>query len=89
MTTRNARLCRLNEVLDRRGCSRSGHYRDINQGLWTQPVHIGPRAVAWPEHEVEALIRSVIAGHNEEARRALVETLHQQRDRFAESDLYG
>lgn len=82
MTTRNTRLCRLDEVLDRRGSSRSGHYRDVARGLWTRPVRIGERAVAWPEHEIDALVNATIAGENQADRKALVDRLHREREQL-------
>jgi prophage regulatory protein len=44
----------------------------ISQGLWTPPVQLGPRSVAWPADEVEALIGARIAGRSDEEIRALV-----------------
>jgi hypothetical protein len=39
-------ILRLPSVLRERGRSRSAHYLDIQQGLFTRPVAIGLRAVA-------------------------------------------
>ena len=58
-------ILRLPEVLRRRGRSRSAHYLDIQQGLFTQPVAIGARAVGWPDHEVDALNAARGQGDNE------------------------
>ena len=52
------KLVRLNPVLALRGRSRSAHYVDIKDGLFTPPVQIGPRAVAWPQNEVCLLYTS-------------------------------
>ena len=38
-------ILRLPTVLARRGRSRSAHYLDIQQGLFTSPIAIGDRAV--------------------------------------------
>lgn len=73
------RLLRLPAVRERCGDSRSTLYLRIQQGLWTRPVPIGPRCVAWPEREVEALVAARIAGHSPEALAALVAKLEAAR----------
>ena len=72
-------ILRLPEVLRRRGRSRSSHYLDIQQGLFTQPVLIGARAVGWPAHEVDALNAARLAGHGDERIRVLVAQLESSR----------
>jgi len=66
-------------VLRERGRSRSSHYLDIQQGLFTRPVPIGARAVGWPAHEVAALNAARIAGKTDEEIRALVAKLEAAR----------
>ncbi len=65
-------LVKLPVVLQARGRSRSGHYDEIKKGLFTPPVHISARSVAWPAYEVNALNAARIAGKSEEEIRALV-----------------
>ena len=72
-------LLRRSEVEDATGLSRSTLYQRISQGLFTRPVLIGPRSVAWPALEVEALNYARIAGVSEDAIRALVGRLHAAR----------
>ena len=48
-------ILRLPAVLRERGRSRSAHYFDIQQGLFTHPVQIGLRAVGWPTTEVATI----------------------------------
>lgn len=72
-------ILRLPAVLKARGRSRSTHYLDIQQGLFTRPVSLGSRAVGWPEHEVEALNEARIAGKGEAEIRSLVCTLEASR----------
>ena len=55
-------LLRRPRVQDVSGRSRSTLYKNIKEGLWTRPVSLGPRAVAWPAHEVAALNAARIAG---------------------------
>ncbi len=70
---------RLPVVLRTRGKSRSSHYLDIQQGLFTQAVAIGARAVGWPEYETQALTAARIAGKSDEEIRALVVKLEAAR----------
>jgi prophage regulatory protein len=72
-------ILRLPEVLRRRGRSRSAHYLDIQQGLFTQPVAIGARAVGWPDHEVDALNAARLAAQGDNEIRALVVRLQSFR----------
>ena len=58
-------ILRLPAVLRERARSRSAHYLDIQQGLFTHPVQIGMRAVGWPASEVAALNAARIAGRSE------------------------
>ncbi|TCO82993.1 AlpA family transcriptional regulator [Plasticicumulans lactativorans] len=72
-------ILRLPSVLCARGRSRSAHYADIQQGLFTHPVLIGARAVGWPADEVAALNAARIAGKSDEDIRALVRALEAAR----------
>ncbi len=72
-------LLRLPTVKARSGLSRSTVYLRISQGLWTRPVNLGGRAVAWPADEVEALNAARIAGQSDEQVRALVRRLEASR----------
>lgn len=72
-------ILRLPAVLLERGRSRSAHYLDIQEGLFTRPVSIGARAVGWPSDEVAALNAARIAGKSEEQIRALVVALEAAR----------
>jgi prophage regulatory protein len=76
-------ILRLPAVLRERGRSRSAHYLDIQQGLFTKPVAIGVRAVGWPRHEVSALNAARIAGKTEDEIRALVRSLEAARKDLA------
>lgn len=73
------KILRLPNVLSERGRSRSAHYLDIQQGLFTRPVAIGLRAVGWPSGEVAAINAARIAGKNDEEIRALVVKLEADR----------
>lgn len=73
-------IFRLPRVLYERGeISRSGHYNDVDAGLFTKPVKIGARAVGWPASEVAALNAARIAGKPSDEIRALVRKLMADR----------
>lgn len=72
-------LLRLPAVKAESGYSRSTIYLRVSQGLWTRPVRVGVRAVAWPAAEVTALNAARIAGQSDEQIRALVKQLHASR----------
>jgi prophage regulatory protein len=73
------RIQRLTEILIQRGRSRSSHYADIKQGVFTHPVSIGLRAVGWPASEVLAINAARIAGKTDDEIRALVVKLEAAR----------
>jgi len=74
------KLLRLPEVLKHRGNrSRASHYRDIQQSLFTKPINIGPRSVAWPAHEVDAINLARLAGKPEQEIKILVKELEAAR----------
>ena len=72
-------ILRLPAVLRERGRSRSAHYLDIKEGLFTRPVAIGARAVGWPDHEVAEINAARIAGRSEDEIRQLVAKLEAAR----------
>ena len=61
------------------GLSRSTIYLRVSQGLFTQPVSLGPRAVGWPASEVSAINAGRIAGQSDDDIRALVTQLEAAR----------
>jgi prophage regulatory protein len=66
----------------RGGESRSTNRRRINDGLFTKPVALGPRAKAWPEHEVLEINAALIRGASDDEIRQLVRDLEKQRTAF-------
>jgi prophage regulatory protein len=77
-------LLRLPEVMKRRGRKKTPTYQDVQNELLTEPVAIGPRAVAWPEHEVEQINAARIAGKSDDEVRALVRRLMAARKSLVE-----
>ena len=71
------RLIRLQQLLQRRGRSRSSHYADVRVGLYPPPIPLSPdgRSVAWLEHEDAAVNAAMVAGASAEEVRALVRDL--------------
>lgn len=76
-------ILRLSAVLRERARSRSAHYLDIQQGLFTRPVQIGLRAVGWPAVEVATLNAARIAGKSDDEIRSLVVKLETARKAVA------
>jgi prophage regulatory protein len=72
-------ILRRKQVEAECGYSRSTIYLRVSQGLWPRPVHLGPRSVGWPAHEVTALIAARIAGKSDAEIRALVVKLQGDR----------
>jgi prophage regulatory protein len=72
---RPVRILRVPETANLRGRSHSGHYADIQAGLFPPPVKTGPRASGHPENEVAAMIDATIAGKSADELRALVHEL--------------
>ena len=62
----STRLLRLSAVLERTGYSRSAIYARANAGLFPRPVPLGLRTAAWPEHEVEAVLKAHLREANDE-----------------------
>lgn len=61
------------------GRSRMSIYRAVHEGLFTNPVPIGERAVAWPDYEVASLVAARVAGKTSDEVRLLVGQLHEKR----------
>lgn len=77
------RFIRENEVRKLRGdASRTSTHLAVRSGTLTRPISIGPRAKAWPEHEVIELQRARLAGLSSEQLQAVVNTLHAKRSDY-------
>lgn len=59
--------------------SHASIYTAVNEGLFTQPVQIGQRAVGWPSTEVLAICTARVAGATTDQLRTLVNQLHEKR----------
>lgn len=85
MTNLTLRLLRLPQVLERRARTRSAHYNDITNRIFPPPIHLGERCSAWPEHEVDAVIRAQISGATRDELRTLVAQLVADRKSVAQA----
>jgi prophage regulatory protein len=72
-------ILRRTQVEQETGLAKSTLYLRVEQGLFTEPVLIGPRAVGWPAGEVEALNRARIAGMDDAGIQRLVKSLEAAR----------
>jgi len=79
MSAPKIKLLRLAPVLLLTGGSRTTHYSRIHEGLMTKPVSIGVNSVAWPEHEIQAILTARVAGKSDDEIRALVSKLMADR----------
>jgi prophage regulatory protein len=59
--------------------SRSSYLRDIENGLCTKPIKIGPRSVVWLANELEQIRAARIAGLPDSEIKKLVNRLHEER----------
>ena len=57
----NARILRLDAVLDKTGLSRSLIYQLVSEGNFPAQIHLGARSVGWIEAEVDDWIATRIA----------------------------
>lgn len=73
------KFLRRDEICERRGVSKSTLNREIQSGLFTEPVLIGARAKAWPDNEVTSINQARLAGYSDEQIREVVKALHAMR----------
>lgn len=65
------------------GISTSSLYQAMQDGVFPRPVRIGLRAVAWLDHEIDAVIAARAAGKSQDEIKALVEKLVAARKHLA------
>jgi prophage regulatory protein len=75
----DSKLLRIKSITQQTGNSRSTIYLRQLQGLWPKPVRLGPRMVAWPASEVQAINDARIAGKTDVEIKELVKTLEKLR----------
>lgn len=72
-------MLRCPQVGARMGKRRTAIYDDVKLGLLPPGVKLGSRAVAWPMHEVDAVMAARIAGKSNADIRQLVKCLVAER----------
>jgi len=82
-------IVRRKQVEAASGYRRSTLYLRIAQGLWTRPVHIGPRAVGWPLADIVALNSARISGKSDKEIHDLVDLLTAARKSLVWPDTLG
>jgi prophage regulatory protein len=75
-------ISRLQACLKAAGTGRTKFYDDMSAGLMVPAVKLGERAVGWPTHEVEAVVKARIAGCADEQIRRLVKRLVADRSKL-------
>ena len=70
-------------ILKACGISKSTLHNRINDGLFTPPVSIGARAVAWPSNEIESIVSAIIEGKTNDEIKLLVKSLIESRQKGA------
>jgi prophage regulatory protein len=73
----------------RLGDGRTLFYGNIGEGLVTRGVKISERAVGWPAHEIDAIVKARIAGASKTDIKSLVDRLHAERAKIAEGLFRG
>lgn len=76
-------LLRRPELRQRIGRSNSAIDNDVRDGLIPPPVRCGPRSVAWPSDEIDAIVDARVADATDEEIRALVRRLIAARRKSA------
>jgi len=71
---------RAKALCARTGLSRTTLWRHAEDGLLPKPVKLSGHIVAWPVHEVDAVLAARLRGANDAQIRALVAELTQARD---------
>jgi len=78
------RLHRAPATCERSLFQTSKLYTEIADGTFPPPVVLGKNSVAWPEHEIDSILRAKVAGATTEQLRTLVKRLVRDRQKFAD-----
>ncbi|EPC4026811.1 helix-turn-helix transcriptional regulator [Aeromonas salmonicida] len=61
MSEQNIRLLRIKDVIYKVGLSKPTIYLRMKEGTFPRPVSIGPKSVAWVEHEINDWLTAKIS----------------------------
>jgi prophage regulatory protein len=64
------------------GVGNTTFYEQLNAGLITPAVKLGVHSVAWPKHEIQAIVAARIAGQSDDQIKALVKQLFEDRQKL-------
>jgi prophage regulatory protein len=73
------KFIRKPELLERFGFSKTTLHTKISKEQFPPPVALGDRAVAWPSHELDAVLAAMVAGKSDDEMRTLVADLVAKR----------
>jgi prophage regulatory protein len=76
-------MVRNTALQTRLGNSRAKIHRDVQDGLLPPPIRLGSRWSAWPDDEIDAIVRARIAGWTNDQLRGLVKDLVARRKNAA------
>jgi prophage regulatory protein len=79
----NIYILREPDALKTTGMPRSTFRDQLRAGFYTRPVKLGLRAVGWPAHEIDAVLRARISGQSDDQVKKLVVELEAQRKNLA------
>ena len=77
------KLIKLTEVLEITTLSKATVYRRINAGQFPPQINLGGEAVAWWEHEIEALVNAWVANKSKPEINTLVSEMVEARKEAA------
>lgn len=64
------------------GVGHTTFYENLNAGLVTPSVRLGVNSVAWPKHEIQAIVAARIAGKSDDQIKELVKQLVADRSKL-------
>ncbi len=73
------RLLRLDDLKDKLAISRSAIYKDMRNGTLPPQIHPTGRTAAWPESEIDTIIRARLRGCTDDEIRGIVSELVKRR----------
>ena len=76
------RLIKNIEARNALGVGNTTFYEQLNAGLITPAVKLGVHSVAWPKHEIQAIVAARIAGQSDDQIKALVKQLVEDRQKL-------
>lgn len=79
MQTTSLRIERRKEVCHRTGLPPTTLFYRISAGLFPRPIPLGAKIVGWPAHEVDQVIKAMIACKTEPELKELVSQLEASR----------